>query len=76
MLRQRATMTGFSIYDHTHKLPEFLPRMSRLIEDGKVVYVEDIREGITSVPEAFVGMLDGDNIGKRLVRVSDDPTAG
>lgn len=76
MLRQRATMTGFSIYDHTHKLPEFLPRMSRLLKDGTLVYTEDIREGITSVPEAFVGMLDGDNIGKRLVRVGDDPTAG
>jgi NADPH-dependent curcumin reductase CurA len=75
MLRQRATMTGFSIYDHTHKLSEFLPRMSSLLKDGTVVYAEDIREGIRSVPEAFVGMLEGDNIGKRLVRVSDDPTA-
>ncbi|MDA3040302.1 MAG: NADP-dependent oxidoreductase [Actinomycetota bacterium] len=74
MLRQRATMTGFSIYDHTHKLPEFLPWMSRLLREGNVVYVEDVREGIDSVPDAFVGMLAGDNIGKRLVRVSDDPT--
>lgn len=74
MLRQRATMTGFSIYDHTHKLPSFLPRMSRWLEDGEVVYVEDILIGIDAVPAAFVGMLEGDNVGKRLVQVSDDPT--
>lgn len=75
MLRQRATMTGFSIYDHVHKLPTFLPRMSRWLADGQVVYVEDILDGIEVVPSAFVGMLDGDNVGKRLVQVSDDPTA-
>ena len=75
MLRQRATMTGFSIYDHVHELPAFLPRMSRWLRDGAVVYVEDIHHGIEAVPDAFVGMLRGDNIGKRLVQVSDDPTA-
>lgn len=75
MLRQRATMTGFSIYDHVHELPAFLPRMSRWLREGAVVYAEDIRHGIESVPEAFVGMLRGDNIGKRLVQVSEDPTA-
>lgn len=74
MLRQRATMTGFSIYDHTHKLPAFLPRMARWLADGDVVYAEDIHQGIESVPESFVGMLDGDNIGKRLVQVSPDPS--
>lgn len=74
MLRSRATMTGFSIYDHTHKLPAFLPRMSAWLRSGQIIYAEDIEHGIESVPEAFVGMLAGDNVGKRLVQVSDDPT--
>lgn len=75
MLRARATMTGFSIYDHTSKLAEFLPRMSTWLADGDVVYVEDITEGIETVPEAFVTMLDGGSVGKRLVQVGPDPTA-
>ncbi len=74
MLRSRATMTGFSIYDHTHKLAAFLPRMSRWLADGDIIYTEDIVEGVASVPDAFVGMLAGDNVGKRLVQVSPDPT--
>jgi NADPH-dependent curcumin reductase CurA len=74
MLRQRATMTGFSIYDHVQGLPAFIPRMSRWLAEGTIVYLEDIHHGIDAVPSAFVGMLDGDNIGKRLVQVSDDPT--
>jgi NADPH-dependent curcumin reductase len=74
LLRQRAAITGFSIYDHTHKLPEFTRRMSRWLAEGTVVYTEDIHHGIEQVPAAFVGMLAGDNTGKRLVQVSDDPT--
>ena len=43
--------------------------------EGDVVYHEEIWEGIDAVPAAFVGMLAGDNLGKRLVRVGDEPTA-
>ncbi|MFV0260772.1 MAG: NADP-dependent oxidoreductase [Acidimicrobiales bacterium] len=73
MLRQRATMTGFSIYDHTHRLPEFRDRMRTWLADGDVVYHQDIQVGIDRVPAAFVGMLNGSGIGKRLVRVGPDP---
>ena len=68
-------MTGFSIYDHIHKMPTFLPRMSHWLNQGHITYVEDIHHGIDAVPQAFVGMMTGDNIGKRLVQISDDPTS-
>jgi len=69
ILRARATMTGFSIYDHVHRLDAFIPRMSARLKSGAITYHEDIHEGIESVPSAFVGMLRGDNVGKRLVKV-------
>lgn len=72
VLANRLTITGFSIYDHVHKLPGFVPRMSRWIAEGAIVYDEDIVEGIDQLPGAFLGMLSGDNIGKRLVRVGAD----
>lgn len=37
--------------------------------DGSIVYDEDIVEGIDALPGAFLGMLAGDNVGKRLVRL-------
>ena len=74
LLAKRATMTGFSIYDHLHRLPAWLPRMAELVRRGRVVYHQETWQGIDSVPEAFVSMLAGGNLGKRVVQVGDDPT--
>jgi len=52
----------------------FLAQMSAWVAAGEVRYLEDIREGLESVPAAFAEMLRGGNFGKMLVRVGDDPT--
>jgi len=72
VLANRLTITGFSIYDHVHRLPWFVPKMGRWLAEGSIVYYEDIVEGIDALPEAFLGMLAGDNVGKRLVRIGPD----
>ena len=53
---------------------EFLREMAPLVKSGAVKYREDIRHGIETVPAAFSEMLRGNNFGKMLVQVSDDPT--
>ncbi len=72
VLANRLTITGFSIYDHVHRLPWFVPKMGRWLAEGSIVYDEDIVDGIDSLPGAFLGMLAGDNVGKRLVRIGPD----
>jgi NADPH-dependent curcumin reductase CurA len=52
----------------------FLNEMSGWVSAGKVVYREDIREGLEALPSAFAEMLKGGNFGKMLVRVGDDST--
>jgi NADPH-dependent curcumin reductase len=52
----------------------FLADMAGWVAAGKVRYLEDIREGLETVPAAFAEMLKGGNFGKMLVRVGDDPT--
>ena len=52
----------------------FLRDMSAWVASGKIKYREDIRQGIETVPQAFVEMMRGDNFGKTLVQVSPDPT--
>jgi len=71
MVASRATMTGFIIYDHMHKFDAFLPRMADRLASGSIRYFEDIVDGIENTPRAFIGMMAGDNIGKRLVRLAD-----
>jgi NADPH-dependent curcumin reductase CurA len=52
----------------------FLRDMAGWVAAGEVRYLEDIREGLETVPLAFAEMLRGGNFGKMLVRISDDPT--
>lgn len=62
-------------YVETHH-DAFLADMAPWVAEGKVRYLEDIREGLETVPAAFAEMLKGGNFGKMLVRVGDDPTLG
>ena len=69
-----AVMRKFSIYDHMDQYDDFLPWISERVADRRIVYFEDIVDGIDTVVDAFIGMMNGENLGKRLVRVSEDPT--
>ncbi|MBX3706784.1 MAG: NADP-dependent oxidoreductase [Pseudomonadales bacterium] len=66
----RATLTGFIIYDHMDGFDEFPARMAERMRRGEVRYFEDIVEGIDNTPAAFIGMMAGENLGKRLVQVA------
>ena len=52
----------------------FLGAMAPLVASGEVKYREDMRQGFEALPESFVAMMAGDNFGKTLVQLSDDPT--
>ncbi len=71
LMRARATMTGFTVGDHVHRIAAYQQRLAAMLDRGEVVYDEDIWDGIDVLPAAFVGMLGGDNTGKRLVRVGE-----
>ncbi len=73
MLGRQATMTWFAINDHMHRLPEFVTRMAPLIASGRIVYQEHVTQGFDNVPGAFCGLFRGENLGKRLVQISDIP---
>ena len=52
----------------------FLADVAPRVRAGEIKYREDIRRGIEDVPACFAEMLRGDNFGKMLVQVADDPT--
>ncbi len=72
ILRKRITVQGFIVFDDFGpRYPEFAAAMQGWIADGKIIYREDAVDGLENAPEAFVGMLRGDNFGKRVIRVGD-----
>ncbi len=74
-LVRRLTIRGFIVFDHAHLEPDFMRDVGGWIRSGELKYREDVVEGIDRAVGAFLGLLRGENFGKLLVRVSDDPTA-
>ena len=70
MIYQRITMKGFVVTDFENLRSQFLDQMSGWIKSGALKYRETIFEGIERAPEALIGLMTGENIGKALVKVS------
>jgi NADPH-dependent curcumin reductase len=69
LLVQRAMIKGFIVSDHNDRAPAFLQEMTPLVREGRMKYREDIVAGLDAAPAAFIGLLEGRNFGKLLVRV-------
>ena len=69
LLVNRVKMQGFIIFDHFDRTPDFVRDMSGWLAAGKVKYREDVVEGLQQAPQAFIGLLQGANFGKLVVKV-------
>lgn len=74
LLVKRAMIKGYLVFDSEHRNEEFLKEASGWIRQGKLKYREDIVEGLAKAPRAFLGLFRGENFGKLIVKVGDDPT--
>lgn len=74
LLVKRALIKGFLVGDYQQRHEEFMNDMSQWLLAGKLKYREDIVQGLKNAPHAFIGLLQGENFGKLIVQVSDDPT--
>ena len=70
ILRKQLTVRGFIIFKNFVELyPDFAEQMTAWVKAGKVLYREEVIDGLESAPRAFSGLLRGENFGKRVVRV-------
>jgi hypothetical protein len=74
LLVKRALIKGFLVSDYQQRQAEFVNDVSQWLQEGKLKYKEDVVEGLKNAPHAFIGLLQGKNFGKLIVKVSDDPT--
>ncbi|XP_054785127.1 2-alkenal reductase (NADP(+)-dependent)-like [Prosopis cineraria] len=72
LIFRRIRMHGFSVHDHYHLYRKFLEFILPLIKQGKIVYLEDIVEGLENGPAALVGLYSGRNIGKQVVVIAHE----
>jgi hypothetical protein len=74
LLFNRVLIKGFIVSDHLARMGEFLKDCGGWVREGRLKYREDVVTGLDQAPEAFIGLLQGKNFGKLLVRVGEDPT--
>ena len=72
LLINRALIQGFIVTDHVDRFAAFVTECGAWVRGGQLRYREDITDGLENAPQAFIGLLEGRNFGKLLVRVSPD----
>jgi hypothetical protein len=70
ILSKRLLLRGFIVSDFASQHGEFQREVGAWLRDGKIKYREDVVEGLENAPQAFIGLLQGKNFGKLLIKVS------
>ncbi|EMA31714.1 NADP-dependent oxidoreductase [Halobiforma nitratireducens] len=71
LIESRATVEGFLVSDYQQRWGQALERLSTFVRNGDVQYRENVVEGFENAPDAFLGLFEGENIGKQLVNVAE-----
>ncbi len=71
LLIHRALMKGFIVSDYHTRFGEAIQNLSQWTKEGKLKPCETIIEGFDRIPGAFLGLFNGDNLGKYVVKVSE-----
>src|SRR6201993_2728328 len=72
-VRKRLKIQGFIVSDQWQQFSAYRAMAAPLVRSGELKYREDVVEGLDNAPEAFIGLLQGHNFGKLLVKLGDDP---
>src|SRR5262245_22556570 len=71
LIEKRAKVQGFLVLDYAARYKEGAAQLGEWLRTGKLRYRETITPGLENAPRAFIGMLQGENIGKQVVQVSE-----
>ena len=73
LLTKRIKIQGFIIFeDYAARFGEFSSQMSIWLKEGKIKFREDLQTGLELAPQAFIGLLEGQNFGKLVIQVGED----
>ena len=70
LLVQRASMTGFLVFDYADRYPEAMAQLAQWRRDGELISREDIvHGGLDQFPEALLMLFRGENTGKLILHL-------
>jgi NADPH-dependent curcumin reductase CurA len=69
IITKRLTLRGFIVLDHGDRRAAFVDEVGGWLREGKIKFQETFVDGLDNAPDAFLGLLRGENVGKMLVRI-------
>ena len=72
ILTTRSRIEGFIVFDYLEQYPQGLKDLSTWLAKGEIIHKEDIVDGLRKAPQAFIGLLEGRNFGKLLIKVAKE----
>ena len=71
MIYKRVRMEGFVSSDFAHINAQFVSDMTGWLKSGRIKYQETILDGFERAPEGLIGLFEGRNSGKMLIKVAE-----
>jgi NADPH-dependent curcumin reductase CurA len=68
-VRKRLRIQGFIVSDSWDRYPQWRAVAAPMLKAGQLRYREDVVQGLANAPAAFIGLLQGKNFGKLLVKI-------
>lgn len=72
MVYGSVTMRGFLARDFGQQFPQALADIRRWTDEGKLIHREDVREGFEQLPETYLSLFTGSNVGTLLAKIADE----
>ena len=69
VISKQLRMQGFIVMDYMDRMPQFYADMGKWIAEGKIKWKDTVMEGIEKAPAAFIGLFQGKNFGKMVVKL-------
>ncbi|GIU27744.1 NADP-dependent oxidoreductase [Shewanella sp. MBTL60-007] len=67
---KKLKIEGFIVFEHWDHYPQFAKQMGQWLAEGKVHAEQTIYEGLENAPNAFIGLFEGKNRGKMVVKLA------
>ncbi|MBU8908015.1 NADP-dependent oxidoreductase [Desertibacillus haloalkaliphilus] len=71
LVKNSVLMQGFIVANYQDRFTEGIKELATWLREGKLTYEETITEGFENIPDAFLGLFEGKNLGKQLVKVAE-----
>jgi NADPH-dependent curcumin reductase CurA len=71
LIIQRARMEGFIILDYSPRFREATEQLAAWVKKGTIRFQENVRTGFENIPKTLIGLYEGENLGKQLLKLAD-----